>query len=147
MEKELTSREIIIFDMAAADREEVISIIANAMKKDGRLIDRDGYIADVMKREAESATAVGFSVAVPHAKSVYVKEPSLAFARLKNKIKWDNFEKVDMIFQIGVPARDKGNVHLKILSAIFRKLAHDEFRKRLFNADNAEEVLSIIREV
>ena len=79
MAKDLMSKEIVMFDVDAKDRNEVINLIADAMDKDGRLIDKEGYVADVMKREAGSSTAVGFSLAKPHSKSVHLKEPSLAF--------------------------------------------------------------------
>ena len=69
MAKDLMSKEIVMFDVDAKDRNEVINLIADAMDKDGRLIDKEGYVADVMKREAGSSTAVGFSVATPHSKS------------------------------------------------------------------------------
>ena len=62
------SKEIVMFDVDAKDRDEVINLIADAMDKDGRLIDKEGYVADVLAREASSSTAVGFSVATPHSK-------------------------------------------------------------------------------
>lgn len=142
--KELMSKEIVMFDAEANSAEEAIRMIADAMEADGRLIDKEGYIADVMKREKSSSTAVGFSVATPHAKSVHVKEPSLAFVRLKNKMKWDDSEEIDMIFQIGVPSPGQGDRHLEILAGLFRKIMHDDFRESLANAKTAEEVIQLI---
>lgn len=142
--KELMSKEIVMFDVEAGSAEEVIRIIADAMEADGRLIDKEGYIADVMKREASSSTAVGFSVATPHSKSTHVQEPSLAFVRLKNKIKWDDTEDVDMVFQIGVPSPGQGDRHLEILAGLFRKIVHDDFREQLAALKTADEVINLI---
>lgn len=142
--KELMSKDIVMFDVEAGSAEEVIRMIADAMDADERLIDKEGYIADVMKREASSSTAVGFSVATPHSKSVHVKEPSLAFVRLKNKMKWDDTEEVDMVFQIGVPSPGQGDRHLEILAGLFRKVMHDDFREQLAQAQNADEVIKLI---
>ena len=72
MAKELMSKEIVMFDVKAENAEGIIRLIADAMDKDDRLIDKEGYVADVMAREASSSTAVGFSVATPHSKSVHV---------------------------------------------------------------------------
>ena len=36
------SKEIVMFDVDAKDRNEVINLIADAMDKDGRLIDKEG---------------------------------------------------------------------------------------------------------
>ena len=136
MAKDLMSKEIVMFDVDAKDRNEVINLIADAMDKDGRLIDKEGYVADVMKREAGSSTAVGFSVATPHSKSVHVKEPSLAFVRLSHPMKWDDSEEVELIFQI--------DRHLEILAGLFRKVMHDDFREKLFSAKTADEVIELI---
>lgn len=142
--KELMSGEIVMFDVEAESADEIIRLIADSMEKDGRLIDKDGYIADVKAREASSSTAVGFSVATPHSKSVHVKEPSLAFVRLAKPIKWDDAEEVDMVFQIGVPSPGQGDRHLEILAGLFRKIMHDDFREQLGNAKTAEEVIKLI---
>ena len=63
MAKELMSKEIVMFDVKAENAEGIIRLIADAMDKNDRLIDKEGYVADVMAREASSSTAVGFSVA------------------------------------------------------------------------------------
>ncbi len=144
MEKKLMSDAIVMFDVEAESAEEIIRRIADMMDEDGRLIDKEGYVADVMAREASSSTAVGFSVATPHSKSVHVKEPSLAFVRLAKPMKWDDTEEVDMIFQIGVPSPGQGDRHLEILAALFRKIMHDDFREQLAGAGTADEVIELI---
>lgn len=144
MAKELMSSAIVTFDAEANSAEEVINLIADSMDRDDRLIDRDGYVKDVLAREASSSTAVGFSVATPHAKSVHVKEPSLAFVRLAHPIKWDDSEEVDIVFQIGVPSPGQGDRHLEILAGLFRKVMHDDFREQLAKAKTAEEVIDLI---
>ena len=126
------SKEIVMFDVDAKDRDEVINLIADAMDKDGRLIDKEGYVA------------VGFSVATPHSKSVHVKEPSLAFVRLSHPMKWDDSEEVELVFQIGVPSPGQGDRHLEILAGLFRKVMHDDFREKLFSAKTADEVIELI---
>ena len=144
MAKELMNEAIVMFDVEANSAEEVIRLIADAMDKDDRLIDKEGYVADVLAREASSSTAVGFSVATHHSKSVHVKEPSLAFVRLAKPMKWDDSEEVDMVFQIGVPSPGQGDRHLEILAGLFRKVMHDDFREQLANAKTADEVINLI---
>ena len=142
--KELMNEAIVMFDVEANSAEEVIRLIADAMDKDDRLFDKEGYVADVLAREASSSTAVGFSVATLHSKSVHVKEPSLAFVRLAKPMKWDDSEEVDIVFQIGVPSPGQGDRHLEILAGLFRKVMHDDFREQLANANTADEVINLI---
>ena len=141
---ELMSQDLVLFDVEASTKEEVIGHITDAMDKGGRLLDREGYLADVLKREASSTTAVGFSVATPHAKSVHVKEPSLAFLRLKTPIQWDDDEEVQMVFQIGVPSPGQGDRHLEILAQLFRQLVHEEFQEKLRTASSPEELITLV---
>lgn len=144
MAKELMAKELVMFDVEASTKEEVISIIAEEMRKDGRLIDKEGYVADVMKREAGSSTAVGFDVATPHAKSVHVKEATLAVVKLKNEINWDDDDVVSTVFMIGVPSPGQGDKHLDILSKLFRNLVHEDFRDKLSAATTAEDIIALI---
>lgn len=145
MAKELINKNIVLFDVEAANKEEVIRLIANAMEKDGRLIDKEGYIQDVLRRESTSSTAIGFSTATPHAKSVSVKEPSLSFVRLKNPMQWDD-EEVTMVFQIAVPSPGQGDRHLEILAKLFRNLVYEEFRDKLCAAKNQQEIVDLLKE-
>lgn len=144
MEKTLMNRKLIRFDDEAATKEEVIARITQMMERDGRLLDRQGYEADVLLRESQASTAVGFLTATPHAKSEFVKIPALSFIRLKQPLKWDGQEDVLLVFQVAVPARGQGDRHLEILAALFRKLVHDEFRIALLKAATAEEVLTLV---
>ena len=139
MSKELIANDIILFDLEAETKQEIIEKLTDAMDKDGRLEDKDKYMADVLAREESSSTAT------PHAKSTSVKEPSLAFARLKHPIKWDD-EEVSMIFQIAVPSPGQGDRHLEILSKLFRNLVYDSFRDQMLQATTKEEIVDILKE-
>ncbi|MDO4942641.1 MAG: PTS sugar transporter subunit IIA [Lachnospiraceae bacterium] len=145
MATELINNDIVLFDVEATTKEEVIRLIADAMDQDGRLIDKEGYIQDVLKRESTSSTAIGFSTATPHAKSVSVKEPSLSFVRLKRPMQWDD-EEVTMVFQIAVPSPGQGDRHLEILAKLFRNLVYDEFRDKLSAAKSQQEVVDLLKE-
>lgn len=148
MEPKLMSKGMILFDMAAKNKEDVISQMSDLMGADGRLIDRNGYEQDVLTREAQASTSVGFLTATPHAKSAHVSAPSLAFARLRRPIKWDDGEEeVSLVFQVAVPLKGQGDRHLEILAALFRKLIYDEFREALLNADTKEKVLELVGEL
>lgn len=146
MEK-LINEQLVCFDVDAKNREEVIAFIGEKLDAEGRLEDKAEYIKAVLDRESSSSTAIGFSVATPHAKTDAAKTPSLAFARLKNPIDWDGEEEASIIFQIAIPAKDKGERHLQILAALSRKLIHADFREKLMKATEASQILELIGEV
>ena len=59
MSKELIANDIILFDLEAETKQEIIEKLTDAMDKDGRLEDKDKYMADVLAREESSSTAIG----------------------------------------------------------------------------------------
>ena len=71
--EKLIDNDFVMFDLEADSSEEVIRKMADVMEQNDRLIDKETYVADVLQREKVSGTAVGFSVATPHAKSEGVK--------------------------------------------------------------------------
>ena len=143
MEQVITT-DLVCLDVEAESKEDVIRLLAEKLDRAGRLNDRETYIAEVFKREETYATGVGFSVATPHAKTDAVKTASVAFARLKKAIHWDEDDDVTMIFQLAVPCTGAGGLHLQILAALSRKLIYDEFRDQIAAAASAEEILALI---
>jgi fructose-specific phosphotransferase system IIA component len=149
MEKIITE-DLIVLDLDASTKEEVIRTLASKMENIGRLNSLDGYIEGVFAREKEYATAIGFNVATPHALVPAVKTCSVCFAKLAKPIKWSENEEdedVDLIFQIAVPSIAEGNTHLRILATLSRKLMRDEFRNALREAKTTQDVLVLIGEL
>lgn len=142
----LINKELIQLDAEYQTKEEVIETVAELLNDKDRLHSLDGYIQAVKEREAEVSTNLGDGIGMPHARTDTVKEASLAFVRLKEPIAWGTEKPVKIIFQIAVP-NDSGNLHLKILSQLARHLIYEEFKERLVNVEDEEELLSIISEV
>lgn len=107
MEQVITT-DLVCLDVEAESKEDVIRLLAEKLDGAGRLNDRETYIAEVFKREETYATGVGFSVATPHAKTDAVKTASVAFARLKKAIHWDEDDDVTMISSWLCPVRGRG---------------------------------------
>jgi PTS system fructose-specific IIA component len=144
---ELIVPELVCLDLKAPSKEVAIRLLAEKMDKCGRLNDKEEYIQAVYDREKEFATAVGYSLAIPHGKTDAVKTVTVAFARLTEEVKWDDKEKVNTIFQIAVPKSDAGNRHLQILAGLSRKLIHEDFREQISKAKTADEIIQLIGEV
>lgn len=140
----LITKDLIILDLEVDSKEEAINELAKVIEQQGRLINLDGFIKQVFKREDDFPTAIGFDVAIPHGKCDSVKSSSLAFAKLKNEVQWSEEEKVKYVFLIAVPEAEAGNTHLQILAQISRNLMRDEFREELENATEVNEFLDLL---
>ena len=140
----LITEKLVALDLDAVTKGEVIRHLAGLMKKDGRLNDEDAYIKSVFDREHEFATAMGYSVAIPHGKTDAVKTPALGFARVKTPIQWSDDETVQYIFQIAVPASAAGDYHLQVLAALSRQLIHEEFVDKLGKIKDPKDIVELV---
>lgn len=138
--------QTILLDCNATDKDSVIQTIADHAVKIGLVSDAKTYVASVQHREAEFSTGVGYGIAIPHGKSEAVNSAFVVFARVDN-VEWNSFdgEPVDMVFQIGVPASDAGETHLRLLATLSRKLMKDEFREALRAAKSEQAVLDVFK--
>lgn len=141
----LINKEFIQLDVDYKTKEEIILNVAQLFWENGKLNDRESYIQAVLDRENEVSTNLGDGIGLPHARTDAVKEAGLAFIRLKEPIEWGTDSPVKIVFQIAV-GEDSGNLHLEILSKLARHLIYDDFKGKLFNAKDSDELLEIISE-
>lgn len=141
---DLINKEMIILDMEAETKDEVIEKLAKIMEEQSKLFNLEDYIAQVHKREEEYPTSVGFDVCIPHGKCDAVKSPAVAFARLKKPVTWSDEEQARYVFLLAVPEKEAGNTHLQILAQLSRKIMRDEFREKLEQSNSIEEIESTL---
>jgi PTS system fructose-specific IIA component len=143
----LVDPQLVLFDVEADSKEQVIRVLSERLLEAGRINDLEGYVSAVLEREGSSSTAVGFSVATPHAKSEFVSQATIGFARLSNELAWDDEETVRLVFLIAVPMKDKGDRHLQILAKLFRKLMDEDFLATISEATNAGDIVALIEDI
>ncbi|AGY74905.1 PTS sugar transporter subunit IIA [Clostridium autoethanogenum] len=141
---DIINKDLVVLDLEASSKEEVIRKLSKLIEKQDKLIDFDGYVKQVFEREEDFPTSIGFDVAIPHGKSDSVKSAAVAFARLKKEVKWSEEESVKYVFLIAVPEKEAGDRHLQILAQLSRKIMREEFRTKLQEASNIEEILEAL---
>ncbi len=139
-------KEIIDFHLKAETKQEAIHQLASLLEKNGKLNDRQMYEAAVLVREADSTTGVGNGIAIPHGKSLAVKETCLAIGRCETPLEWASLDDkpVDLIFLLAVTEDDQNEVHLRILAQLAELLMDETFVESLKNAKTSEELLSLL---
>lgn len=140
----LINKEMIILDLEAETKSEVIEKLAKVIEGQNRLWDYSAYVEQVYERENEFPTSIGFDVSIPHGKCSAVKSSTVAFARLKKSVKWSEDEDVRYVFLLAVPSEEAGNTHLKILAQLSRKLMREEFREQLEKSQSVNEILDVL---
>ncbi len=129
-------------------RDEVIDHMVRNLKEHHYIEDTDIVKKAILDREAESTTAIGMNVAIPHAKSDAVKQPTVAVLQNKNGINWTSLDETlpKIVFMIVVP-NDSNNTHLKLLQRLSRNLMDDKTRESLINAPTVDNIYDILKEI
>lgn len=144
----LIDKECIIFDIDPKEKNAVIKQMVKKLKERNKIDDEENFYKDVLDREKLSPTAIGYDIGLPHGKSDSVIEPSICFGVLKNPVTWneETGEVAKIVVMIAVPKYQSGDLHIKILSKLARKLMHEEFRNDLLNPDK-EFIYNLLKDV
>ncbi|MCX6406558.1 MAG: fructose-specific PTS transporter subunit EIIC [Propionibacteriales bacterium] len=130
-----------------ADATSVVAALAGRVADAGRASSADALAADVMAREATSATGLPGGIAIPHCRSEAVTEATLAFARLEPRADFGAPDGgADLVFLIAAPAGGDSD-HLTLLSTLARALVRSEFTDALRAASSDEEVVALVEDV
>jgi len=142
---DLLIKDRINLDVKSTNKVDIIKELARLHEKTGVLNDYDGYVKALMAREEQSSTGIGEGIAIPHAKTEFVKEPALAMGRKPEGIDYDSLdgEPATLFFMIAAPD-GANNTHIETLARLSQLLLDDDFKEALENAKTADEVLEII---
>ncbi|MBG6189124.1 PTS system fructose-specific IIA component [Arthrobacter sp. CAN_A212] len=142
----LTTPELVVLEMVAADKEDAAAQLATRLFEAGRISDLDGFLAQVNSREHQMATGLPGGVGLPHARSDYVTQTSIAVGITKYGHSLD-FGAVDgpatLILLIATPSQSFSE-HLEVLATLARSLFKENFRESLRRAHDTEVIAELI---
>jgi PTS system fructose-specific IIC component len=128
-----------------ADKSAVIRALAERVVAQGRAVDADGLYRDAWAREQKDETGLPGGIAIPHARSGSVTEPTLAFARLRPGVDFGAPDgPADIVFLIAAP-EGADEAHLAVLSKLARSLMRPEFTDGLRAAATEDEAVAIVQ--
>lgn len=101
----------------------------------------------LLEREQLGSTALGESIAIPHAKLDSAKRLAGCLGRSRKGIDFDSVDgkRTHFFFVLLAPQNSVGD-HLKALARISRLFKNAAFRERLMAAETAHDMYTIIRE-
>lgn len=144
--REMTDSNLILFDVDADNKEQVIKQLVSNLAKEGYLESEQPFLEAVLQREDVSPTGMERGLAIPHGKSSVVKEATFAVARLNTPLDdWESIDptnKVQLVFLIAIPESEAGTTHLQVLSTLSTNLMKDGYLETLMAAQTPEAFLA-----
>src|SRR5512143_2858221 len=137
--------ELIIDELAARSKPEVLREFSELLAENGRVADKEELVRILAAREALGSTGIGEGVAIPHGKMKGMKGLVLAFGRSRRGAGFDALDgqPAHLLFLLIAPEDARGE-HRKALARISRLMKNGGFREALMRAADKKEIKRII---
>jgi PTS system nitrogen regulatory IIA component len=146
---DLVVNNAIIPELTSTKRDEVISEMVDSLVASGCVSEdhREEFTKAIIRRENKGSTGFGHGVAVPHVKHADIKTMHIAIGNSADGIDFKALDRepVYSVIMLLSP-EDQPECHLDAMEAIFSSLSQDTFRRFLRQANNTEDVLTLLTE-
>ncbi|MBW1216506.1 PTS sugar transporter subunit IIA [Pantoea allii] len=143
---DLLNQACVFMNLEAKNKGEVIEKLTASLCELNIISNKDGFIHDVMLREALGSTGFENQIAIPHGKSPWVNETRIAVAKLASPVEWETMDDsaVRLVILFAVKEADSGAGHIKLLAKISIALGDDDVVEALLNAETKEELFNLL---
>ena len=137
-------KDAIIVDLKAKDKKGVLEEMAAPVARIAKVSQAE-LVRVLMEREQLGSTGIGGGIGIPHGKLRGLDKLILGFGLSRKGIDFDSMDRrpANIFFLLITPENSTG-VHLKLLARISRLLKNEEFKEKLFQISDAEELLDEI---
>jgi nitrogen PTS system EIIA component len=144
---EVLYKEAILVDLKANDKKGVLEELSKPISEIAG-INQQELVRVLMDREQLGSTGIGGGIGIPHGKLKNLDNLILGFGLSRKGIDFDSMDKrPSHIFFLLVTPENSTGLHLKVLARISRLLKNDDFKEKLFQISDAEELLKEIEQV
>lgn len=129
-------------------RDEAIDYMVENLEKQGYVTNKTQLKEALYAREAESTTALGMKIAMPHAKTSGVQQPVVSVLKNNAGVTWKSLDGTvpEVIFMITVPEQSH-DTHLKTLQLLSRHLMDDAKREALLKSTSEAELYQHVEDM
>jgi len=141
---DIICKDCIKIPLTNTDKYGVIKELLNVISKTHREVDTEEAFAGLIEREKIETTAIGHSVAIPHARIKNLPKVYLAFGIIKEGANFDSIDNkpVKLIFLILFPEEEVGT-QLCLLARLSRLLKDETLREELLKCSSNQSVIEV----
>lgn len=146
--QDMLNPQVMIQTAVPMDRDKAIDTMIERLVRENYVTDAAILKEAVLAREAESTTALGMHIAMPHAKTNAVRQPIIAVLKHDQGVQWESLDGTlpQLVFLIAVPEQSH-DTHLKVLQQLSKNLMHDDKRQQLLETTNEAELYSTLQHI
>ena len=136
----------VVYQSKAESKNEVIKVACERFADSApTLLNTPQLFSAFVAREQLGSTALGHGVAIPHIRSDIATTPMAALIQLHKSIDFDalDYLPVDIILALVVPSQ-QDTLHLNLLAEASQRLASEDFRYQVRQADSAATLFDVL---
>jgi len=140
-------RDACLVDLKGQTKPEVLAELADALVAAIPALDRAELYAMLVEREKLGTTAMGDSIAIPHARIESLDRVLAVFGLSRTGVDFDSLDgqPTQLFFLLVAPGRE-GSAHLLLLARLSRLLGVESFRAHLRGVKSTDELFRAIEE-
>ncbi|QQR80514.1 MAG: PTS sugar transporter subunit IIA [Deltaproteobacteria bacterium] len=139
--KDILSRESVKEDLQATNKQEAIRELSQMIQQAHPDISSEQLFSILMERENLGSTGIGNSVAIPHGKLSSLSNIVTGFARSVKGLEFDSQDgKPVHLFFVLIAPENAASLHLKALARLSRLLKDVNFRNKLMEAKDGDQI-------
>ncbi len=142
---QLLTPETIILNLKANNKIDCLKQLVRRLEIIEKIKNPKEFIEELLKREEQGSTYMGYGIALPHARTDLVDEIVMTLAISKKGIPFDN-EKANIIFLTGTPTKEV-KLYLQLIAKISKMFRESHNRELLLNSKNEEEIINNLKEL
>ena len=143
---QLVEEKIIKTPLESKDKPDVLRELVQILKDAGEIDDFGAVLKAVQDREDKLSTGLESGIAVPHGKTTAVSSLKLALGIAPEGIDFDALDKQpSKLFFLLVAPPNQSGPHVEALAEIAKLAQSKAFCKALTGADNAQEVVALMK--
>ena len=138
--------ESVMVPLEVEGKRDSIDVLVDRLAEKTNLPDPEEMKRVVWEREVQRSTGIGQGLAIPHGKSQYLKNLTMAIGIIPQGIEFDSIDQkpVKMIALLLSPS-DRIADHIQALGRISRLMNDEAFRAQAYAAQNSEDLYEQIR--
>jgi PTS system fructose-specific IIC component len=137
----------VLLDVGGGTRRDVLARLAAPIAALRDDLDGDALVAELVRREEESSTAIADGIAIPHARPQSRDIVTASLGRAPAGVEFDSLDgRPTTLLVLLVSPASNATEHVKWLAHVARVLSDAPTRKRLLEATTVEAILEAIAE-
>ena len=143
---DMVVEKIVKIPLESKDKPDVLRELVQILKDAGEIDDFDTVLNAVQEREYKQSTGLEKNIAVPHAKTTAVSSLKLAIGIAPQGIDFDSLDgQPSMLFFLLLAPPSQSGPHVEALAEIAKLACSKSFCKALIHAENALEVVELMK--